>query len=97
MKLNHQFAMEYIARLLRRTVNHNGPVKRHQIDPWLRKDAVMAFRDLLPQSSIDSHRMAIVFPTSRRLQCRMASWLLRHEVRARHAGVGEIEIGGFGL
>lgn len=47
MKQNHQLAMEYIARLLRRTVNHNGPVKRHEIDPWLRKDAVMEFRDLL--------------------------------------------------
>ena len=47
MKQNHQLAMEYIARLLRRTVNHNGPVKRHEIDPWLRKDAVMEFRDLV--------------------------------------------------
>jgi len=47
MKQNHQLAMEYIARLLRRTVNHYGPVKRHEIDPWLRKDAVMEFRDLL--------------------------------------------------
>ena len=47
MKQNHQLAMEYIARLLRHTVNHNGPVKRHEIDPWLRKDAVMEFRDLL--------------------------------------------------
>jgi hypothetical protein len=47
MKQNHQLAMEYIASLLRRTVNHNGPVKRHEIDPWLRKDAVMEFRDLL--------------------------------------------------
>jgi hypothetical protein len=47
MKQNHQMAMEYIARLLRRTVNHNGPVKRHEIDPWLRKDAVMEFWDLL--------------------------------------------------
>jgi hypothetical protein len=25
----------------------NGPVKRHEIDPWLRKDAVMEFWDLL--------------------------------------------------
>jgi len=29
MKVDHGLAMEYIARLLRRTVNHNGPVKRH--------------------------------------------------------------------
>ena len=47
MKRDHQLAMEYIGRLLRRTVNHNGPVKRHEIDPWLRKDAVAEFLDLL--------------------------------------------------
>lgn len=47
MKHNHQLAMEYIARLLRRTVNHNGPVKRHEIDPWLRTDAVSEFLNLL--------------------------------------------------
>jgi hypothetical protein len=47
MKADHQLAMEYIARLLRRTVNHNGPVKRHEIDPWLRRDAVAEFESLL--------------------------------------------------
>jgi hypothetical protein len=47
MKQNHPLAMEYIARLLRRTVNHNGPVKRHEIDPWLRKDAVAEFQAML--------------------------------------------------
>jgi hypothetical protein len=47
MKEDHPLAMEYIARLLRRTVNHNGPVKRHEIDPWLRIDAVAEFRALL--------------------------------------------------
>lgn len=47
MKQDHQLAMEYIARLLRRTVDHNGPAKRHEIDPWLRRDAVMEFRNLL--------------------------------------------------
>jgi hypothetical protein len=47
MKHNHYLAIEYIARLLRRTVNHNGPVKRHRIDPWLRKDAVAEFQGLL--------------------------------------------------
>ncbi len=49
MKQNHLLAMEYIARLLRRTDNHNGPVKRHEIDSWLRKDAVTEFLDLLHQ------------------------------------------------
>jgi hypothetical protein len=47
MKENHPLAMEYIARLLRRTVKGNGPVKRHEIDPWLRKDAVQEFQDLV--------------------------------------------------
>ena len=47
MKQDHLLAMEYIARLLRRTVNHNGPVKQHEIDPWLRQDAVTEFLDFL--------------------------------------------------
>jgi len=47
MKVNHPLAMEYIARLLRRTVDHNGPVKRHEIDRWLSKDAVAEFQGLL--------------------------------------------------
>jgi hypothetical protein len=53
MKQNHQLAMEYIARLLRRTVRHNGPVKRHEIDASLSKEAVLEFLDLLyPSLSI---------------------------------------------
>ena len=47
MKSDHLLAMEYIARLLRRTVNANGPVKRHEIDDWLRRDAVEEFKTLL--------------------------------------------------
>ena len=47
MKDDHELAMEYIARLLRHTVNHNGPVKRHEIDAWLRKDAVAEFQALM--------------------------------------------------
>ncbi len=50
MKQDHKLAMEYIARLLRRTVNHNGPVKRHEIDPWLRRDAVEEFQTLMSSS-----------------------------------------------
>jgi hypothetical protein len=46
MKLNHPLAMEFIARLLRRTTHHNGPVARHEIDPWLRRDAVAEFQAL---------------------------------------------------
>jgi hypothetical protein len=47
MKQNHPLAMEYIARLLRRTTHHNGPVVRHEIDPWLRRDSVAEFQSLL--------------------------------------------------
>jgi hypothetical protein len=47
MKEDHPLAMEYIARLLRRTTRHNGPVKRHEIDEWLRKDAVAEFQAAL--------------------------------------------------
>jgi hypothetical protein len=47
MKQDHQLAMEYVACLLRRTVNHHGPVKRHEIDSWLRRDAVAEFQALL--------------------------------------------------
>lgn len=47
MKKDHAFAMEFIVRLLRHTVKHNGPVLRHEIDPWLRRDAVLEFQSLL--------------------------------------------------
>jgi hypothetical protein len=51
MKRDHPLAMEYVARLLRRTVNHHGPVKRHEIDEWLRRDAVAEFQALLGGTS----------------------------------------------
>jgi hypothetical protein len=47
MRSNHGLAMEYIARLLCWTVNHNGPTKRNEIQPWLRKDAVQEFMDCI--------------------------------------------------
>ena len=47
MKENHPLAMEYVARLLRRTTRHHGPVRRHEIDPWLRRDAVEEFQAFL--------------------------------------------------
>jgi len=48
-KENHQFAFEFCARLLRFTVNHHGPVKRKEINPFLRRDAVAEFRRFLEQ------------------------------------------------
>src|SRR5262245_58951820 len=47
MKADHPFAMDYVARLLRRTTQHHGPVKHHKIDEWLRRDAVAEFQTLL--------------------------------------------------
>jgi hypothetical protein len=47
MKQDHNLAMEYIARLLRRTVRANGPVLHHRIDQWLRRDAVREFEACL--------------------------------------------------
>jgi hypothetical protein len=47
MKRDHPLAMEFVARLLRRTTRHHGPVLRHEIDPWLRRDAVAEFQELL--------------------------------------------------
>ena len=47
MKTDHRLAMEYIARLLRNTIAANGPVKRHEIDVNVRRDAVEELLDLL--------------------------------------------------
>ena len=47
MKENHPLAIEYAARLLRRTTRHNGPVKRGEIHPSLSKDAVAEFQALV--------------------------------------------------
>lgn len=46
-KSDHQFAFEFCARLLRFTVNHHGPVKRKEINPFLRRDAVSEFQGFL--------------------------------------------------
>jgi hypothetical protein len=48
-KENHRFAFEFCARLLRFTVNHHGPVKRKEINPFLRRDAVSEFRSFLTE------------------------------------------------
>ena len=47
MKQDHPLATEFIARLLRRTTHHNGPVLRHEIDSWLRRNAVAEFQALM--------------------------------------------------
>lgn len=47
MKQNHVFALEYAARLLRNSFFWDGPIKRHEIDSSLNKDAVTEFCRLL--------------------------------------------------
>lgn len=47
-KANHAFAIEYCARLIRLTTKHHGPIKRKEINPWLRRSAMQEFETLLP-------------------------------------------------
>lgn len=47
MKYNHKLALEYYARLVRISVAWAGPLLRHEIDPWLSRDAVAEFMELL--------------------------------------------------
>jgi hypothetical protein len=47
VKKNHQFAIEYCARLIRFTTRHHGPIRDKHINPWLRKDAVEEFTSFL--------------------------------------------------
>lgn len=46
-KSNHPFAIEYCARLVRFTTKHHGPIKRREINQWVRRDAVEEFKKLL--------------------------------------------------
>lgn len=62
MKSDHPLAMEFVARLMRFTTHHNGPLYKgsersgirsslrgpeHSIYPWIRRDAVAQFMTLL--------------------------------------------------
>ena len=47
MKINHLFALEYAARLLRNSFYWDGPIKRHEIDSSLHRPAVGEFIELL--------------------------------------------------
>lgn len=62
MKFNHPLAMEFIARMLRWSTHHNGPLykggerdairkslrgEEHSIYPWLSRDAVAEFEGML--------------------------------------------------
>lgn len=47
MLKDHAWAITYAVHLLRITTHHNGPVRRHEIDEYLSKDAVACFLALL--------------------------------------------------
>jgi hypothetical protein len=47
MKSNHQFALEYCARLLRFNYRWDGPILRNEINSSLKRDAVEEFKALL--------------------------------------------------
>ncbi len=47
MKFGHIFALEYCARLLRNNYFWDGPIKRHEIDSSLSREAVVQFMNLL--------------------------------------------------
>lgn len=47
MKSIRPLAMEYAARLLRHTIKANGPVVRHEIDKYLKRESVTEFMTLL--------------------------------------------------
>lgn len=47
MKSNHWLALEYYARLVRVNIKWAGPLIRHVVNQWLRRDAVAEFMLLL--------------------------------------------------
>lgn len=52
MKLDHVFALEYGSRLLRNNYSWDGPIKRHEIDKYLNREAVTEFKNLLDNQQI---------------------------------------------
>ncbi len=47
MKVDHLFAFEYCARLLRNSFYWDGPIKRHEIDSSLNRKAVEEIESIL--------------------------------------------------
>lgn len=47
MKTDHEFAIMFVFTLLRNSFLWDGPIKRGEVTPWLRKDAVEEFVSLL--------------------------------------------------
>lgn len=46
-KANRKFVYDFTSLLLRKTVNHHGPVKRKEINPWLSRACVAEFESKL--------------------------------------------------
>jgi hypothetical protein len=46
MKSDHKLALDYYARLIRFNVQWAGPIKRHEIDPWLSRKSADELRVL---------------------------------------------------
>jgi len=47
MKTDHKLAFEYYARLVRISIAWAGPLKRHEVNPWLSRASVTEFESLL--------------------------------------------------
>lgn len=47
MKTDRWLALEYYARLVRVSIQWAGPLKRHEVDRWLSRDAVAEFEELV--------------------------------------------------
>jgi hypothetical protein len=47
MKADHPLALEYYARLVRINIQWAGPLKRKEIIPWLKRDAMQEFQSML--------------------------------------------------
>jgi len=60
MKSNHPLAVEYIAKLLRHTVDANGPVLGHHIDKWLSREAVADWENLFGAGGAPAPEAAVV-------------------------------------
>lgn len=58
MKTNHRLALEYYARLVRVNISWAGPLKRHEIIPWLSGVAVTEFETCLSPASAQKSGLA---------------------------------------
>jgi len=64
MKSNHPLAVEYIAKLLRHTVEANGPVLGHHIDKWLAREAVTEWERLFGTAGAPAPAAAAATPAA---------------------------------